>query len=372
MTKRNGLWNYPVDDGLVLCRSDVNGLFLLNQSARWVWNESQRGTLREEMISTFAAHFGISSEIARRDVEATLASWDEALLAPAHSRQANDVGLHPELSQISVTDWPEVRAIDCTVNGRPLRVFLELGDVWDEIAPRLQPLRTNGETPPEHTFTVGCAGDSVLVLRDGICIAKEETAAVARVILLQALVSLGEPAAILHAGGCGGILLAGHTHSGKSTLCAALMARGLPFHCEDSAVLDRDFRFAPMPFPLMLRHGSWPVLEARFPELKDAPVYQRFGVDVRFLTPVQPSGPATVTALVFVEHDAAAETQITEVSVFDSLLELQRSGFWVEHTREGIERFLGWLARIRRYKLIYAELEQAEGFILELSDPPRP
>ena len=64
----------------------------------------------------------------------------------------------------------------------------------------------------------------------------------------------------------------------------------------------------PMPFPVMLRPGSWPLIEDRFPAFKDAPVYSRWGTNVRFLTPVPANGPAPVTALVFVRHEKGAET----------------------------------------------------------------
>jgi hypothetical protein len=163
------------------------------------------------------------------------------------------------------------------------------------------------------------------------------------------------------------VLLAGGSHCGKSTLCAALMGRGLPYHCDDSAVLDRQFRVAPMPFPIMLRSGSWPLIENRFPAFRDAPVYRRWGTDVRFLTPVHAAGPAPIAALVFVAHEAGSQTRLAELSVLDSLLALERSGFWVEHTRDSIQRFLAWLAGIRRYNLRYAGLEEAEAIIARTS-----
>jgi hypothetical protein len=112
------------------------------------------------------------------------------------------------------------------------------------------------------------------------------------------------------------------------------------------------------------------LLEPRFPELKDAPVYNRWGTQVRFLAPVQTAGPSEIRALVFVKHEAEVETQLTELSVLDSLLALQRSGFWVEHTQESIARFLEWLAGIRRYHLHYSELAEAERVIGELGTSP--
>ena len=356
------MWEFSVDDGLVLVRPDVNGFFILNKTARLIWNDFSQGVPLAEIASGIAAHFCISPEVARRDVEAAIASWREG---PTASSQPS-VPLPPD-----AIEGVDVCPIDCVVNGNPMRVVLEQGDVWDEIAPRLEPVRREASLP-RHTFAVGSAAGRVLVFRDRDCIGNEENSAGARAILLQAMASLTEPVAILHAGGCGGVLLAGHSHCGKSTLCAALMARGLAYHCDDSAVLDREFRVIPMPFAVMLRPGSWPLIEERLPAFKDAPVYRRWGTNVRFLTPAPANGPAPVTALVFVRHEKGAEPQLAELSVLDSLLALQRSGFWVEHTRESSERFLGWLARIRRYNLRYAELEEAEAIIGKLgaSAPP--
>jgi hypothetical protein len=74
--------------------------------------------------------------------------------------------------------------------------------------------------------------------------------------------------------------------------------------------------------------------------------------------------------LVFVKHEPGVETQLTELSVLDSLLALQRSGFWVEHTQESIARFLAWLAGIRRCHLHYSELADAERVIEKLATNP--
>jgi hypothetical protein len=351
------LWEFPVDDGLVLVRPDVQGFFLLNKTARLVWRDFNQGLALAEIVAGLVAHFCIPPEVARRDIEAAIASWRDGLLSPSPP----SVRLPPGL-----VTGTEVCPVDCLVNGNPMRVVLELGEVWDEIAPRLEPVRI--EAPdPRYTFTVGSSAGRVLVFRDGICIGDEENSAGARAILLQAMASLTEPLAILHAGGCGGVLLAGQSHCGKSTLCAALMGRGLAYYCDDSAVLDREFRVTPMPFPVMLRSGSWPSIEDRFPAFKDSPVYRRWDTEVRFLTPVTAPGPAAVTALIFVRHERGAETQLAELSVLDSLLALQRSGFWVEHARESIERFLSWLAGIGRYNLRYSKLEDAEGIVVGLA-----
>jgi hypothetical protein len=268
-------------------------------------------------------------------------------------------------------DFADLRPFDCLVNGSAMRVLLSSGEVCDEIAPRLAPVIEATDQTPLHTFAVLSGSDRVFVFRDGVCIGCEGTTPGARAILLQAMVGVDAPASILHAGGCGGVLIAGESGSGKTTLCAALMARGLGYHCDDSAVLDHEFRVAPVPFAFMLRQGSWQVLEERLPALKSAPVHHRWGTDVRFLPPTPLDGPTKVNALVFVHYQAAGRTKVEELTIFESLLELQRSGFWLEHAPERIERFLAWLGTIGRYRLQYGQLEEAEEFVDGLASENR-
>ena len=361
------MWEFPVDDGLVIVRPDVRGLFLLNSTAQMIWSRFRCGESADGIASALSAHFCIQGSIIRPDVESTIHSWQHGLLA----KSPPPVSFRP-----AVTFRAELRHIDCIVNGEPMRVLLERGDVWDEIAPRLEPVRS-AAVEPVVTFAVGSFADRVHVLRDGTSIGSEEDSAAARAILLQAMACLTDPIAILHAGCCGGVLLAGQTHSGKSTLCAALMSRGIPYLCDDSAVLNQDFQVAPMPFPIMLREGSWPLLEPLIPGLKSAPGQTRWGTGARFLQPPAPNKPASVTSLIFVSHGENEGTQLMELGVLDSLLALQRSGFWVEHQPQSIARFLRWISNIQRYRLRFTDLESGMSAISKLFPgtglmPPQP
>lgn len=347
-----------------MARPDVHGLFLLNSTASNIWIEFKQGRTTPEISRRLAADFGISGELARKDTESTLSSWRSGLLAPSTPSSPSDF-----LPLNAISD-AELCSIHCTVNGRSLRVLLEPGEVADEIVPRIEPLRTEPRSA-QCTYTVRTVRTRKAVFRDDVCIGDEENAAGARAILLQAMVT-EDPAAILHAGGCGGILLAGQSHSGKTTLCAALLGRGLPYYCDDSAILDREFRITQMPFPLALREGSWPLLDAQFPALRDVPVHSRYGALVRFLLPEPAGQPGHAKALVFVAYAPSAETRMTPVGELASLLALQRSGFWVEHTEQGIARFLEWLRRTQRFELVYSNLEQAIETISGLAEESVP
>jgi len=79
------------------------------------------------------------------------------------------------------------------------------------------------------------------------------------------------------------VVLAGPSHAGKSTLCTALMTDGLYCYSDDSAVIDDAFRVAGMPFPLMLRKSSWPILKSRLAEPESINVHHRSGIEAGFL-----------------------------------------------------------------------------------------
>ena len=251
--------------------------------------------------------------------------------------------------------------MDCVLNRRSFRVLLEQGEVAEEIGPRLAWLAGAGEDPL-YTLRVARDGGRARVWRDGACIASEEKSGGARAILLQEMTRLcvegRQVRAILHAGACGNVLLAGTTHAGKSTLCAALMAAGVTCYGDDSAVLDEEFRVAGMPFPLMLRRPGWPVLAGR---CREPDWMWRWGTECGFVDsnlPVGASPTAAVNALIFVQHHTG-ETIMEPVGAFEALLRLKESGFWVAHERESIGRFVEWVGGLRRYQLTYSSIDEA-------------
>lgn len=275
---------------MVLVRPDTDSLFLLNATAQVLWEESCAGISPNATARFFSAEFGIPFETALRDVELTLANWSEGLLA----------GRQPSVPLVPPSHKPHPATIsaDYLFNQGHFRVLLDPGDLIDEVLPRLLSLRSSPASPAVR-FSLKEHAGRFWVFRDEVCLGSEEYTSGARTLLLQEMTRLCEPGrewrAILHAGACGDesgcILFAGESYSGKSTLCAALMCAGLTCYSDDSAAIDQDFRIAGMPFPLMLRQGSWSALLPRFPELKDTRVHRRWGVDVRFLPSNLPPVP---------------------------------------------------------------------------------
>ncbi len=370
----SGFWQYPLEDELVVARPGLEGLFFFNSTARLLWEERSRGASVAEAVRTFADLFGIPPDLAQRDIEGLLAGWSAGILAPLQDCAPAGHAVPPAQPGAAADIVP----IDCVVNGKRFRVVLDAGDLVEEIAPRLAGLRV-AYAPnqcPDVTFALTNGEDRVFVFRDGVLIAREEKTAGARAILLQEMTRACDPAravrAILHAGACGtdtgSVLLAGASQAGKSTLCAALMARGLRCYGDDSAVIDGDFHVAGMPFPLTLRKSSWPVLE-RLIRREQLRIHTRYGMEVGYLDSNLPAGasPAVpVKALLFVEYQPHAAAVTKPLPVFETLLRLRGSGFWIEHTRADIARFLEWLTRLPRFSLTYSRLDEAADAVADL------
>ncbi len=147
------------------------------------------------------------------------------------------------------------------------------------------------------------------------------------------------------------------------------MHQGLTLYADDSVALERDTLAIPaMPFALMLREGSWPVLGARFPELEHLPIHHRYGQNVKFLHPIHSahSGSASAVAIVFSEWQPDAATTITSLDSFEAIVRLKESGFWAAHDRESIQTFLNWIESLPIYQMIYSGLDEAAAFVKEL------
>ena len=334
-------WTFPVpsSDALVVAPPDWEGFLLLNPTAAWVWQNSSQ----PELAKQYADHYGISLAQAECDLGQLLTAW-HALVPPARC----------DLTA-SLRFASEPRAAMYEICGTKCLLRLANEEMANELAPRLAALRSSAVIPT-HTVDLCEHSDGIAIFRDGVPLGIEPLVTGARAILLQELTRLAVPGrhftAILHAGAVGNsercVILAGASFSGKSTLCAALMQSGLICYSDDSAVLTPDYRIAGMPFAISLREGSWPL----FPHLERP----------RFV-PSNLNGTSPLArpvALVFVNYQATAQvTALESVDTFDTLLALQQSGIWVEHTQPAIGSFLEWLGALPTYRLTYSDMNTA-------------
>jgi hypothetical protein len=348
-------WTFPVPSTelIAVFAEDWEGILFLNPTASWIWQNWDLPDLSE----AYAEKFGISLAQARQDIHVCVDSWSK-LQRPVASTA---VPALPSAIQFTSANYQ--------LNGTLFSVSFGSPSIQAELLPRLAQLELKAQpyvlSKPDHIFQLYERLDGTAIFRDGVYMATELLVTGARALLLQELTRLAVPgrdfSAILHAGAAGNqnacVILAGASFSGKSTLCAALMQSGLLCYSDDSACLTTDFQIAGMPFALSIREGSWHL----FPQF-DKPRFIPSN-----LNGTSPTAPPI--ALIFVEYSADTEiTTFEPIPIFDALVAIQESGFWVEHKPATITAFLDWLSRLPVHRLRYSKLDEAMAQVHALLD----
>jgi hypothetical protein len=373
------VWEFEIEDFLVLARPDVHGLYLLNSSARFIWQLVKAGLPSAEVVRELASAYHIDPDVAARHVRQTLDGWrsglrsvqPEATVQPESAASA-DVRVEPPAFQKKAARFSH----NYLIEGKSVQIILETAELAEEIIPRFESI-PSAPSAPDFVFRVVEDPDGFRIFCGDRCIAREEGLGAIRAVLLQEIVRTCrglDCLAIFHAGACGSgsrcVVFPGNTQCGKTTLSAVLMQKGLTFYSDDSVLLERDTLAVPaMPFSLMVREGSWGILSPRFPNLESAPILSRFGQRVRFLPPLgtqQDSRSGLVSAIVFVRFERDAANEISSLDTLQTLLRLQESGFWVAHDRQSIRRFLEWLQSTPSYSLSYSDVDRAASIVREL------
>ena len=387
-------WSFEIvadsedQSGLIVARPDLANLFILNHSARFLWLELQKrqSYFRDQALlaERFASHFSLPFSVAKSDVEATFQNWSQSLLLPSDSDLSEKEPNVPMLA--SAVESPPLAFPDFSLGSTRFRLIANDPAFVAEIQPRLAHLFIRSSFEPDYIIRVVRDSDSASfhLFRDTGFFASAPDAAVARTLVLQEVARLAHgpdaawlcilhAAALAHPSSSRAILFPAATNSGKSTLTAALLHSGFRVLSDDSAAVLTTNEVLPLPFALMLREGSWPVLEPYFPELAHAPVHNRYGDLVRFLAPftdVTGGGPAKPECLVFVDYQQQIASKGTgallPLDPLQTFCHLQRSGFWVPHTRPAIAAFINWVQSLRAYRLSYSDLPEAISIVRDL------
>lgn len=366
------LWEFSIEDFLVVARPDLSGLYILSPSARLIWEIHKTGAPFETLVREFAAAYDIPTDIAEPDVQGTLDAWASGLLSEQRTPTPNPASALGS----SPSSRPDFFTRDYLIQGKNVRLILQTFDLTEEIAPRFESLPP-APSAPDFTFKVVEDPDGFRIFCDGCCVAGEDDIAVTRTLLLQEIVRScrgRDCLAVFHAGACGSnsrcAVFPATTQSGKTTLAAVLMKTGLTLYSDDSVLLERDtFSVPVMPFSLMIREGSWNLLYPRFPELREARIVDRFGQRIRFLPPLgtrRDGHCGEVAAIVFSRFKTDAATEITAINPLQTLLRLQESGFWVAHDERSIRTFLAWMQSTPSFTLSYSDVDEAASIVRHL------
>ena len=359
------IWEFSIQGGLVLARPELQALFILNRSASALWSLLKEQIPPEAVVSAYSSLYSLPTETAAADIQTTLSAWQDELLSNKHFASSD-----PPRPIAPPPSFPF--STDYLINSTPFRVRIGDYELVEEIAPRLAALAAPPSIqPPRDCFDIFDDHGQIAILWNGELLGAEASASAARAVLLPEIVRVCYPGkewlSVLHAGACGSdhecVLFAASTHSGKTTLAAALLYSDLNLFCDDSAALDAtSFELSAMPFALMLRQGSWAPLRSRYPQIDAIPAVLRYGQKVKFLSPEAgqwPASSARVISLLFTKYVFGAPTVRTPLPPFEALVRLRESGFWVVHRQEPIKRFLNWIQTVPASTLTYSNLDEA-------------
>ena len=349
----------PVDDGLLVARPGGHRLFVMNASARFMWDLLASGMDVGEIPAHTAAHYGIDASLVAADFYRTLEQWRREGLASS----------------------PDGRKRTYRLAGVPFSISCAEPATDAAIARLYSHLESFAE-PSAHDdklkeFAIETNGHELVLLADGIelCRAASLDAILERLAADVVMHSydrvdwlISVHAAVLgNAHSC--VMLPGASGTGKSTLAACLLSRGKArLLTDDIALIDRTtLEVEPMPAPLVLKRGSWELLDG-LRGLSTAPVHRRYGEDVRYLAPDRAriaQARLPVRAIVFLERGAARGGDLRPLTQLEGLQRMIAAPATIRGpiSEETLVRLIGWSAPIDFHQLPYATPEQGAAAV---------
>lgn len=82
------VYTFPIEKHLVVFRPRDRHLFILNPTARWIWDAWARDARSDEIASEMSAHFNIPTDTVLKDIQQTLSQWSVEGLEPGQSAQS--------------------------------------------------------------------------------------------------------------------------------------------------------------------------------------------------------------------------------------------------------------------------------------------
>ena len=186
---------------------------------------------------------------------------------------------------------------------------------------------------------------------------------------------------VIHAAGISNgkemTLLCSATGNGKSTLSLLLQKKGIKIASDDYIPVESGSLLAyPFPAATSVKKGSFELLSALYPELKEKPVidYKLTNKSLRFLAPGNEKdfdySPLLVKTIIFVKYNPEISCEFTRLTPAEALL-LFHDEAWVSPTIEHAEEFMEWFTGLVFYSLEYGDNEQVLGleyFTTEVTD----
>ncbi|MFH1341118.1 MAG: PqqD family peptide modification chaperone [Pseudomonadota bacterium] len=372
----------PSGSGLLLFNRASNRLFAFNESAARLWESIELGSDVDEIASDFVAKYGISVDVARRDIDTMMDHWRSLDLLCSDDFASSP----PPIQLDEVADWPQAPHSvfqDHAVYTVSDKVFSLASETHSPAT--IRRFFHHLETPkaePGLRLEVRQAGDgsSALLVNGREHFRTGDEAQLIGGISLAVLDYLHpgtEWLAMMHGGAVTrnglGLLFPATSGSGKTTLVAYLMAQeGFTYLADDLIVLSRPSgHVVPWPMPLSIKQGSWTLLSQLHPGLQDAPAYHAARGAAKLLvapTSSWETAPAPAHAIVFPQYAPGAVVSLTRITPFEAIERLLNDRIWLGYpmTEQRILAFLAWIDVTPAYTLLHGNLADAARCLEDL------
>lgn len=379
-----GISSFACGSDVVLFRESTGDLFLLNDTAAYIWRELQTGLTPAAVGRALTESTDVAPEQVARDIRTLIGEWErwaDLQDLPPTATGGVETGdrIEPAVRTSSATGSFEgvYRLLDFCFE---LRAY-ERGD-FEAVTALFDHLSVDRSVEPAAIAAVldisrGPHGQWRLTENArllGECDSPEGLAPLLHAEVLMAAYANVDCLAALHAavvvGGDRAIVMPAPSGSGKSTLTAALVAAGYRYGTDDLAVLTHPpVTVRPAPVSLGLKAGSWAPLAARLPPLGQESVHVRSdGRRIRYFVPpvdriASQDERYPAAAIVFPRYHDDAELSCRRIRPGDALLRLTQAGYDARLSCDVVAALTAWLGDIPAYELRYSNLDRAVSAI---------
>jgi hypothetical protein len=166
------------------------------------------------------------------------------------------------------------------------------------------------------------------------------------------------------------ILLPGVSGAGKSTLVAYLASRGFSYLGDDLvAMAATDWSLRPLPTCLSIKSGSWPILDAFYPQLANSQTVQSNGRVLRYVEPPETSDSAGAPSVIlFPAYAKDAEPHLGSLTPLRTMTRLLEANTDLNKpaNEARVAEFLRFVEATPAYELSYCDLPGAMNAIERL------
>jgi hypothetical protein len=394
MRLRANLALLPLDGDAVVFSEEAQHLLRLNPPAASVFRGLQKGTPASELAHVLEAEGLVASKQAEQSVTATLDAFrsygmlEGGPVAPVAwtpspgddaetARQGADCAPYASFEPVAEQRYRLLETCALIRFGHLAQVRLVRSVIGhlaadDHFAPTIVI-----EITAEMLDNGHLRSD---VYRDGIAVGRaprlSQVAPIVKAALWQSAINAHDFLFYIHSGvvgtGAGCVLLPAAAGSGKSSLTAALVHRGLRYFSDEVALIDATtFHVSPMPLAMCIKSTGWDVMARDYPEIWSLPVHVRSDRKVlRYIPPPADAAeqhPMPVSHIIFPRYEQDAQTRLERVKRSEALGRLMGECLALRQRldHENVRQFVGWIAGIECYELTFSRLETAAQLLME-------